>query len=374
MRTLLRFASAALFGALCSFLPAADPPPPLVKPVVPANKTTRARIAVIEDKKTNMQFKAQIPKPQGKKGQMIDVKVMLETLPNVGQVTLKKWKAWGFEVPPNRVGVLPELIIPAAQIAPKPTKGRDIEIRITNVKLEIKELPGGGDLIGGCDMYLCLRDLTGGSDRVLQPRVYFADRFFELTASNAALKRLNTGATTSPDPMATPDDGLVPLVPAVGTMSGAQLPLFSFASVNGLTQYKTPTGKMEKINAGVSSTSNYAAPGITMTVNTALGCGVEMEKVPAEGAPVAGKVKELRLGLHTGLGFKVQKDLVLKDVVVTVVDDKSQSFIWLGPRFVEEFFKDGVYGCGSDGVWRLHGRVKADLLQDIKTRMPPKKP
>ena len=80
------------------------------------------------------------------------------------------------------------------------------------------------------------------------------------------------------------------------------------------------------------------------------------------------------VGLLTGDGFKAQKDFVLKDVAVLVNDNKSESAIWLGPRFVETYFTDGVYGCASDGTWRLHGRVKAEFLEDIKTRTPPKKP
>jgi hypothetical protein len=149
--------------------------------------------------------------------------------------------------------------------------------------------------------------------------------------------------------------------------------VFAFASLNSRTEYTTATGKMEKVNVLVSSITNYPAPGIMMTVNTARGCGVELEKVPRDGEPVAGKAKELRLGLMTGAGFKAQKDFVLKDVTVVVIDDKTQAAIWLGPRFVEEYFQDGIYGCASDGVWRLHGRVKAEHLEDIKTRTPPPK-
>ena len=374
MRILLRFASAALFGALCSFVPAADTPAPLVKPVTPTNGI-RARIAVADDKETNMHFKAQIHKPKGKKGEMIDVKVLIESQPMIGRVTLKQWKEWGFEVPPNRTTVLSELIIPAAQLAPKPAKGRDIEVRITNVKLDIVEPTDGRNAVWGGDLYLGLRDLTGGADRAFEPRIYFPDRFLELTVPNAAIKRLNAGDATSPDPMVTADDGLVPVVGTMTTTGpGTSAPVFTFASVNGLTQYKQPTGKVDTVNAGVSSTTNFPTPGIVMTMNTARGCGAEIDKMPRDAEPGTGKIKELRLGFHTGAGFKVQQDLVLKDVAIHVIDDKTMSFVWLGPRFIEEFFKDGVYGCGPDGIWRLHGRVKADLLQDIKTRPPAKKP
>jgi hypothetical protein len=366
MRT--RFTAVALFAAVGTV--AAADPAPLVKPVTPAGAGVRVRVPVTEDKSTFMQFKAQIPKPQGKKGETIDIKVALDTLPNVSKVNPKRWKAWGFEVPGNNMGVLPELIIPAGQLAPKPTKGRDVELRLANVKLLLVEPPGGKEEYEGCDFALSLRDLTGGADRAFEPRVYFQDRFFELTAPGTTVKKLNAGEATSPDPAATAGD----LVPAMGTLNGTQFPLFAFASVNGLTRYTTPAGKMETVNAGVGSLSNFPDPGIIMTVNTARGCGVVLEKQPGDGETVPGKVKELRLGFLVGPGFKAQKDFVLKDVTVHVVDDKTQSFIWLGPRFIEKYFTDGVYGCGSDGVWRLHGRVKAEFFEDIKTRMPPKKP
>jgi hypothetical protein len=149
---------------------------------------------------------------------------------------------------------------------------------------------------------------------------------------------------------------------------------FAYASVNGVTKYTTPQGKMEQVNAGVSSITNYPPPCILMTLNTARGCNVELEKQPGDAEGVKGKVKELRLGLLTGPGFKTQKDLVLKDVEVYVVNDKTKAAVWLGARFIDTYFTDAVYGCGTDGVWRLHGRVKPELLEDIKTRTPSKKP
>jgi hypothetical protein len=371
MRVPLRIVPVTFLVAVCAFGAAADDPAPLVKPVTPTGSGVRVRVPVTQDEKTLAQFKAAIPKPKGKAGETIDIKVLIDTLPNTAVVGLKTWKEWGFEVPANRIGTLPELIIPGAQIAPKPTKGRDVEFRVKDVKVNIVEAPGGRDAVfGKCDLWLSLHDLTGGTDRQFEPRFYFADRFIELTAPAAAVKRLNTGDATSPDPQATAGDQ----VPVFGAMTANPLPVFGFASINGVTRYTTATGKAETVSVGVSSISNYVPPGIAMTLNTARGCKVELEKAPADGETVRGKVKELRLGLLTGPGFKVQKDLVLKDVTVFVSDDKSQAFVWLGPQFVETYFTDGVYGCGPDNVWRLHGRVKADLLEDIKTRTPPKKP
>ena len=368
-----RFIPVACLLALCAFGAAADvPPAPLVKPVVPAASAVRLRVPVIEGARVPAQLKAMIPKPQGKKGETIDVKVLIDTLPSRSLVGLNTWKNWGFEVPANRIGVIPELIIPAAQLAPANPKGRDVEFRATNVKVNIVEPPAGQDAVfGKCDVWLSLRDLSGGAGKggCASRGLYFGDKFIELTALAATVKTLNAGVATLPDAQATAGD----LVPVVGTMNATGMVVFSFASINGVAQYMTSTGKMEPVNAGVSSVTNYPVPGILMTLNTARGCGVELDKQPGEGETVTGKVKEFRLALLTGAGFKSQKDLVLKDVTVNVNDDKSRAAVWLGARFVEEYFTDAVYGCGTDGVWHLHGRVKAELLQDIKTRTPPKK-
>lgn len=370
MRFPSRFALLAPVVALAALAAAADP---LLKPVVPPNGSTRVRVPVTEDANTFMQFKARIPKPKGKKGETIDVTVAIETLPHTSVVTLKRWKEWGFEVPPTRTGVIPELVIPAAQLSPKPPKGPDIEVRIPAVPVEIVEPAAGADPTLGCDLYLCLRDLTKGSDRAFEPRVHFAGRFLELTVPNPAVARLNAGPAAPPDPGVNADPALVPAAGPQATPTGRFPPTFAFASVNGVTQYKTPDGRTETVSVGVSSTTNYPAPGILMTLNTARGCGVELGKAKPGEDVVKGTARELRLGVQTGPGFKDKKDFVLRDVTVYVTDDKTAAFVWLGPRFVEEYFKDGVYGGGPDG-WRLLGRVKAEYLEDIKTRVPAKKP
>ena len=85
-----------------------------------------------------------------------------------------------------------------------------------------------------------------------------------------------------------------------------------------------------------------------------------------------GTVKELRIGLQTGPGFKTPRDLVFKDVTVWVDKNDSGHMIWLGPEFLRGRFKDPVYACGPDGAWKFYGRLKPEDLQEVKTR--PKKP
>ena len=145
----------------------------------------------------------------------------------------------------------------------------------------------------------------------------------------------------------------------------------TFVSVNGQTQYIIPAlGKVEPV---IALMDIGAGSPIVLPPTVARGCGVEFVK--GKGFAVA-KVSELRLGVVTGPGIKGTRDLVLKDVPVAVTDSEDDRVIWFSAKFVEDYFKDGVFGCGPAGAWRLHGRVKTELLEDPKTRKPvqPKKP
>jgi hypothetical protein len=153
------------------------------------------------------------------------------------------------------------------------------------------------------------------------------------------------------------------------------LPVFAYASVNGLTQYKTGDGKTELVNVSVSTTTDFPT-GVFFTLGTARGCGLEMEQdkdlkttgATFETRSLKAKVKELRLGVMTGPGLKTQKDIVINDITVFVDKSNSGHYVHIGPKFMETYLKDSIYTCGSDGNYQLHGRLKPDLLQDLKTR------
>ncbi len=371
-------ASTLLAVAAIALTAAADEPAPLLKPVTPQGSGARVRFAV--DGKSNMtdsQFKAQIQsaKIKGKKGETIDVTVAFDTLPTKGYVSAKKWKSWGFEIPANKIGLLPELVVSGSQLAPKASK-RDVMIRIPSIALEIIDPPGGSDQVFGSDITLGMSDLTRNNDRFFEPRYYFGDKFLELTVLGTALKRLGTGDEVPPPPSITREPAELVAVSGATVLRG--VPVFAYAAINGQTQYKTPDGKDEWVNVGVSANTNWN--GLLMTLGTARGCGVQMEDakdVTGTGATfqamiARGKLKEFRLGFSTGPGAKAQKDLVLKDVTVFIDKNNSNHFVWMGPRVINQHFKDAVYAFGPDG-WRLHGRAKPDELQDIKTRTPAKK-
>lgn len=377
MRTLSRLALPAALVALTVTAARADPEP-LLKPITPPGSGTRVRFATSEEKPIFYHVEARIPDPK-KKDKGIDVVVAFESLPGKSSVALKKWKGWGFDVPANRVGVLPELVIPGSQLAPKASKV-GVEVRLTNVKLEIVDVPGDGDTVLMSDVLLTMSEFTKGADRAFEPRMYFADKFMEFTVPNAAVRRPGTGDDAPPPPpAASADKDLV--VFSGPSRSHGGIPVLAFASIDGQAQYKLPDGKLESVNAGISSTMNWQ-DGVLLTIGTARGCGIAV--MPADdlkGLGVGfettvgrGTLKELRLGFVTGPGGKVQKDLVLTDVPVIIDKNNSGHFVWIGPRFLQRHFTDPVYAFTPEGGWRLHGRVKPELLNDTKTRTPPKKP
>src|SRR5579872_3895946 len=344
MRTLY----GALFAIAAGLMASAAPPAEsgqLLKPVVPPSTSIRVRIPVLEERTTTMQFKALIPKgpkATGKKGDTIEVTVGIESLPGPSYVSAKHWESWGYEVTPNKTAVLPELTIPAAQIAPKASKS-DVQVKMPPMTLEIIDPPGGTETVRGCDLFLSIRELTKNNDRTFETRFYFQDKFLELTVPAGSVKRLGTGEEPPSDPSITQDPELV-VVAGPTVIRGS--PVMAYSAVNGLTQYKTPDGKTERVNAGISSTNDWPM-GVLMTMGTARGCGVELDQEKDEkglGATfetrvIKGKVKELRLGVMTGLGLKTQKDIVIQDLPVYVDKSNSGHFVWLGPRFLDAYLK-----------------------------------
>lgn len=356
---------------------AADEPAPLLKPVTPAGGQLRVRLGVTPGFPKTMSFHAQVPKAK-KKSELIDVTVALDTLPGKSYITAKKLESWGYDVPKDKEFLLPELVITAAQVAPKPTKGHDAVVRLTNIKLSVIDNPASTDnTIYFCDMSLSSTSLYQGGERALEPRVSFGDKFLELTVPPAITKRPGTDDAKVVDVTGTDTKN----VPAFGAMtSRGGLQVFSYASVNGLDTYKTPEGKTFPVNVAVSSITN-SPTGVVVTLGLVRGCKIEMDNaakgmgatgVEAKSEFVPGKIKELRLAVNTGPGLKTVKDLVIKDLPVLIDKNQSEGYMLIGQKFMDTYFVDGVYAADVNG-WKLHGRVDPDLLQDVKMRPKPPK-
>jgi hypothetical protein len=364
----------SVFAAACVL--AAEEPAPLLKPVVPGSERVRVRIATSEEKDSFLHVRARVPKAIGKKGELVDIRAAFEIRPGRAVVSTKTWQSWGYDVPANRIGILPELVMPGLQLAPKSAGGRDVEARFTGLRVEIVDPPGKAAAVLGCDLLVSLSDLTKQTDRLYEPRLYFTDQFLELTVPAGSVKRQGTGGDAPPDPGVNLDPKLVPVMATTATRGPAVL---TYTAINGRANYKTADGKDQPVHATVSSTTR-APGGIILSMGVARGCGVELDKgkeiigksTDFETNLARGRVKELRIALQTGPAFKSPRDLVLTGVTVWVDKNDSGHLVWLGPEFLRAHFKDAIYSCGPDGSWKLHGRVASDGLQDVKTR--PKKP
>lgn len=342
----------------CALGSAADPPP-LLKPVAPGGDAARLRFAALvpKDQPADAVFKARIAKPKGKKGEYTDVTLVVTSL-SAPTHSIQQWKAWGLEVTADRVGVLPELVLTGAQTnAPKTAKGRDAEYRVTNLKVPLYEAPGGEK--GGVTNVLTIpfSALAGAGET----RFHVGDAFLEFTARGA--RKLATSDQPLGEVAVSSD---AKLKAATVPMTG---PAFNYVSVNGFTQYQRPNGTPERV-VGVLSIGDGGSD-ITMSVTMARGCGAQLDK---EAGATSATVKELRLGPTTGPDLKGQRDFVLRDVTVSINSDESQSVVWFGTGFVAKHFKDGIYAQDPNGAWKLHGRVKPEETDDIKTRLVPKVP
>jgi hypothetical protein len=369
----------ALFGVVAVFAAAvaataADEPAPLLKPVTPAGSQVRVRLPVTAGFPKTMSFNAQVPRAK-KKGELIDVTVALDTIPGKSYVTAKKLESWGYEVPKDKEFVLPELTFTAVQIAPKPSKsGTDALVRLTNLKLTVIGDPASSDnTVYLCDLSLSATTLYQNSERAMEPRVSFADKFLELSVSASIVKRPGTEDTKLVEVTTSSDAKLVPAYAA--TTARAGISVFSYAAVNGQDSYKTADGKSFPVSAAVSSIANVPT-GVIVTIGLVRGCKIEMDQaaagmnamgVEAKGEFFPGKIKELRVAVHTGPGLKTVKDLVIKDLPVLIDKNQSEGYMLFGQKFLDTYFTDAVYAGGPDG-WKLHGRIDPDLLADIKTR------
>jgi hypothetical protein len=366
-------------AVVCAALAArADDPAPLLKPVAPAGGQLRVRFPVEPGFPKTMRFSAQVPNGK-KKSELLDVTVALDTLPGQSYITVKKLESWGYAAPKGKEFLLPELFISAAQIAPKPAKGHDTTIRLANLKLTVVDAPASTDnTIYFADLSLSSTTLYGGSDRTMEPRVSFGDKFLELTVPAGIVKRPGGSDAKITDVTGNADAKLAPVYGPMVSRGGLQV--FGYAAVNGQETYKTPDGKVFPVNVAVSSITNVPS-GVVVTLGLVRGCKIEVEPggmamgatgVEAKSEFVPGKIKELRLAVNTGPGMKTVKDIVIKDLPVLIDKNQSEGYMLIGQKFIDTYFADGIYAADANG-WKLHGRAPTELLMEIKTR-PKQKP
>lgn len=377
---------------LVALMPAADEAPvaPLLKEVKAGNGQLRVRIPVTPGFPNPMSFTAQVPKAK-KKSELADIKVAFEVMPGQSYVTAKKLESWGYEPGKAREFSLPELFVSVTQVSPKPSKGADVSIKLTNVKLTVIADPASkDDTVHQADISLSSTTLFQYAERTHDTRTSFADKFIEMTVpAAAAAKRPGTDAVVAAEVSISPDSKLVPSfgpminrnIPSDNPAMVRSMPVFTYAAVDEQDSYKTPDGKTIPVSVSVSSISNMPS-GIMVTLGLARGVKIEFDAAAAgmaglgvdtKSAFVPGKIKELRLGLmidKKGKGQKdqkEQKDIVIKDIPVQVDKNISEGYLLISQKFIDTYFIDGVY-VNSNNEWKLHGRTNPELLFDIKTR------
>ncbi|MCS6865692.1 MAG: hypothetical protein RMJ56_06325 [Gemmataceae bacterium] len=379
MRLLARW---VLFGSILTVVwavtgLAAEEPAPLLKPVNVTGSHARVRLPVTPGEPTTMSFTAQLPHGTNKQ-EMVDVVVALDTLHGKSYVSAKKWESWGYNKPNTPEVILPELYITAGQIAPKPMPGHDVVVRLANLKLTIlNNTPSPDGSVFQCDLSLSAQTLFGGNDRSFQPHVSFSDKYFELTVPQTTLKKLGTSDFVIPEVTTTSDPRLTPVF--VPHKKDANFYMFEYAAINGVSVYRAADKSLNPVKVTVASITNTPT-GIIIPIGLARECKVEMDEkevneglgVEAKTEFITGKVKEMRIAVFTGPGFKTLKDLVIKDLDVHVNRYQSQGRILIGQKFIDAHFADGIYAADVSG-YKLYGRVDPERLVDIKTR-PKQKP
>lgn len=361
MRRLSRLAGfAAVLGSAALF--AADGPAPVLKPAAPPGGQLRVRVPLAEGKEKTLRLKARVADPR-KKGETIDVTASLHTLGRT-MVSQKMAKKWGYEITNDTV-TFPEVILPGGQLSPKPTKGRDAELKVANLKADAVVVPGDTtDLVPGfgTDIVLALPDVVAVLGRQAEPRLYFTDKFLDLNAPPAAVKRPGTGGDPEPEPVSAAEPGLTLFAAPMTNRAGT---VFAYCSVNGQETVKTPDGTVHPVNAGISSPTP-GEPGLVVSAGTARGLGLNYD----EAKPLV-TLNELRFGATGGPGLKANRDIVMKNVPAVIDTTASHPYIWVGYVFVTKHFPDAVLTTTPDGVTRLHGRIDPTLLVDPKTRKKP---
>lgn len=351
---------------------AADEPAPLLKNAIPISGHIRVRFPVTPGYPKTMQFSAQVPNGQ-KKSELVPVTVAYDSLLNKSYIAAKKLESWGYEVPANKEFVLPELHIATTQVSPKLAKERDLIFRLTNVKLTIIEKPvDANDTIFDCDLCLSSAAIYGGSERLMEPRLSFANKFLEFNVPSSKVKRPGTDDVELREVTTTADANLVP---AFAPMVLRGTHTFAYAAVNEQDAFKVANGTVVPVKAVVASINNWQQ-GILISIGLARGCNVQIDQnakaitgtnVDSKSEMIPAKLKELRLGLFTDAGYKTPKDLVLKDVPVVVDMNISEGGMSIGQSFIDKHFKDAVYSGTGDG-YKLYGRVNSEMLVDVKTR------
>lgn len=357
------------------------------KGVIPPAGAVRVRVPMTDQKTGFCHFSARLLLPRPKmagqtatastdesKLREVPITIAFEARPGRSLVSVQKWREWGFDVPPPGQKVtLPELVIPAIQLLPKPQRGHDVWIRLTQIALDVVDLPAGNSTILGSDLLLSISDLTRRAEHRWQPHFHLDELYLDLTVPIAQVRYSGTSELVLRQPPA-PTKQAGALLPVAVSTAPKGPPLLSYLSLNGVDRYPLADGRLTPVRGVVASLLNCPG-GIALSMGTARACGIEPteHKVPGLGVNfkttiAKARLKELRLELFVGPNYTVPRDLLLKDVDVWIDLQDSDHLVWLGPEFWRNYLTDPIYVCSPNGTWKLYGHVDPQWLADPQSR------
>ena len=361
------------------------------KATLPPAGAVRVQVPLTEQGTGRLYFSAQLPLPGGSLqfknrpkpadaraeiDQRTTIKVTYDALlGSRSVVSKKKWQQWGFPLPPaGQLATIPELWIPAVQLAPNPKQHRDVQIRLTNLNVELVESPEETCTIFGSDLLLLASDLTRHNEARWQPHLHFSRNYLELTVPQNQIRRLET-AEILPREKASGEE-IGDEIPVAAVVASRGSPILTYVAINGKDEYLLPSGQRMKVRAMVASALSC---GIAMTMGTARGCGVEItdREVPGQGLTfkttmAKGRIRELRLELFPLPEGSRPRDLVLENLEVWIDLNDSDHWVWLGPDFWRQHFTEPIYVCTPQGSWKVYAFLSPRQLVDPKTRLPRK--
>ena len=352
---------------------------PVVKPVTPAAGSARVRVPIIGDENTPYQTKGKLARPKGKPGEPIDIAIGINTGGGNARATAKMVKSWGYSIGPDKTVILPELALVGFQVAPKPSKGKDVLARIRDIKVEVlDDVADGTDKVLGTDLLIGVYDIIRHHPRSAEPRLHFREKFLDLTLPNGSVKPAGIERESELNPLAPLDgaDLATFVAPLTTRLPG---PAFATASINGFDTVKGKTGMNQPLAIEITGATTTPV-GVILSLGAARTIGIDVDLALAKknGFTLASKqpaiearVKELRISASTGKKLDTPREIVIKDFPVLVDVSESNPFVWLGPSFINRYFPDAVFAVATDGTAKLYGRVSPNLLQEAKPRKRP---
>jgi len=364
----------AFGGAVLAFASLATAAEPLVKPATIPAGSTRLRFHLESDNGSAYRVKALVLPPKtAKKGtEPTAATIAIDTaLGDMGYITVKKLKSFGFDVPVGQIVILPEVLLLGETLGPKPKPG-ELRAKANNIKLMVLDKAyGSEDSIGGADFQVNIDALLQGTPSQSQAWVFFGKTpIFDANYPEKSLVRPPTDAGAAPVTEFTPEalaEGRVPMM--ITLRAGYQLPYNGFHGKPAMAGPRV-----------VFSLGNVREPGMYVTAKMAT--MYELKPDPdakdlevfadfnKKGKAVMGLIKDIRIPVGIESGFKTARELTSKDQPLILDQEQQNPALYVGPGYFGPLLQNPVMATGPDGITRVYGYVEPKSVPVAPKKKP----